>query len=98
MRTQPVRRKKNRAGRVSFLVIGAFLIIVLSIQMVRLYQKNQEYVEREEALTNQVQELEKQKEELSEYEGYINSKEYVEDTAKKKLGLVYDNEIIFREE
>ncbi len=98
MRKQPVRRKKNRAGRVSFLVIGVFLITVLSIQMVRLYQKNQEYVEREEALTNQVQELEKQKEELSEYEGYINSKEYVEDTAKKKLGLVYDNEIIFREE
>lgn len=98
MRTQPVRRKKNRAGRVSFLMIGVFLVTVLSIQMVRLYQKNQEYVEREEALTNQVQELEKQKEELSEYEGYINSKEYVEDTAKKKLGLVYDNEIIFREE
>lgn len=98
MRKQSAVRKKNRANRVPFLVIGAFLVMVLSIQMVRLYQKNQEYVKREDALTNQVQELEKQKEDLADYEGYINSTEYIEDTAKKKLGLVYDNEIIFREE
>ena len=35
--------------------------------------------------------------ELSDYEEYIGSRDYVEDTAKSKLGLVYDNEIIFKE-
>ena len=41
--------------------------------------------------------MKKEKEDLSEYEEYIKSDEYVEDTAKKKLGLIFDNEIIFRE-
>ena len=36
-------------------------------------------------------------EQLSDYEKYIGSQEYVEDTAKSKLGMVYDNEIIFKE-
>ena len=47
---------------------------------------------------SQVEELKKEEAELSEYESYIHSQEYIEDTAKKKLGLVYGNEIIFREE
>ena len=71
--------------------------MVFSIQMVRLYQKNQEYVKQEQALNEQVKDLKKEKEDLSEYEEYIKSDEYVEDTAKKKLGLIFDNEIIFRE-
>lgn len=98
MKKQNDRKRKSKTGRISLLCIAVFMLMVLSIQMVRLYQKNQEYIKKEEALTNQVKELEQQKEELSEYENYIQSDEYVEDTAKKKLGLIYDNEIIFREE
>ena len=98
MKKQKRKKRKSNTGRISILCIGIFLIMVFSIQMVRLYQKNQEYVQREEALTNQVEELKKEEAELSEYESYIHSQEYIEDTAKKKLGLVYGNEIIFREE
>lgn len=36
-------------------------------------------------------------EQLSNYETYTKSQQYVEDTAKSKLGLAYDNEIIFKE-
>ena len=36
-------------------------------------------------------------EELKEYEEYIESQEYIEDQAQSKLGLLYDNQIIFRE-
>lgn len=97
MKKQRRRKRKNNTGRISFLCIGIFFVLVLSIQMVRLYQKEQEYVQREETLTNQVKDLEKEQEELSEYEQYIQSKDYVEDTAKKKLGLIYEGEIIFRE-
>ena len=35
-------------------------------------------------------------EQLSSYETYTKSQQYVEDTAKSKLGLAYDNEIIFK--
>ena len=97
MKKQKRKKRKSNTGRISILCIGIFLIMVLSIQMVRLYQKNQEYVKQEQALNEQVKDLKKEKEDLSEYEEYIKSDEYVEDTAKKKLGLIFDNEIIFRE-
>ena len=83
------KKKKKTAGKLSFICIGLFLVLVLSIQMVRLYQKNQEYVKQEQALNEQVKDLKKEKEDLSEYEEYIKSDEYVEDTAKKKLGLIF---------
>ncbi len=35
--------------------------------------------------------------ELKEREEYITTKEYIENIAKTKLGLVYPNEIIFKE-
>lgn len=97
MKKQQKRKKKSGAGRVSFFCIGVFMILALSVQMIRLHQRNQFYIQKEQALQNQVVELEMQKEELAQYENYINSNEYVVDTAKKKLGLVFDNEIIFRE-
>ncbi|MCI5821499.1 MAG: septum formation initiator family protein [Lachnospiraceae bacterium] len=97
MKKQKRKKRKSNTGRISILCIGIFLIMVFSIQMVRLYQKNQEYVKQEQALNEQVKDLKKEKEDLSEYEEYIKSDEYVEDTAKKKLGLIFDNEIIFRE-
>ena len=37
-------------------------------------------------------------EDLQNYQSYTQSQEYVEDIAKSKLGLAYDNEIIFKEE
>ena len=35
--------------------------------------------------------------ELKEYEKYVTTREYIEQVAKTKLGLVYPNEIIFKE-
>jgi cell division protein DivIC len=37
------------------------------------------------------------REELDNYEEYIQTEEYKESVAKSKLGLVHQNEIIFRE-
>ena len=36
--------------------------------------------------------------ELSELESYTRTQEYIEDVARSKLGLAYDNEIIFKEQ
>ena len=36
-------------------------------------------------------------EQLKQKEDYVGSKEYIEDEAKAKLGMAYDNEIIFKE-
>ena len=74
-----------------------FLVFVMSIQLVRLYQKNQQYAVQEKALATELQEQQDKQSELQNYETYTKSQEYVEDTAKSKLGLLYNDEIIFRE-
>ena len=88
------RKKKNQAGVGSIFCIAAFLLIVISIQIVRLYQK---YAAREAELNVLYEEETEREGKLSDYEEYIDSQEYVEDTARSKLGLIYDDEIIFRE-
>ena len=48
-----------------------------------------------------LQEIEAEKlrtEEIAEYGKYTQTKKYVEELAKDKLGLVYDGEIIFKDE
>lgn len=81
----------------SIACIVILLLAVMSVQVINLYHKDQVYISREAELEKQLQSEEQRKERLSDYEAYIGSKEYIEDTAKSKLGLVYDNEIIFKE-
>ena len=57
-----------------------------------------EYARKQEQLEVQLQDETARQEELQNYQSYTQSQEYVEDIAKSKLGLAYDNEIIFKEE
>lgn len=91
------RKRKNKTGRASIACIVMALLLFMSVQIIKLYHKDQEYMAREAGLTEEF-EIEKERaEQLSDYEQYIGSQQYVEDTAKSKLGMVYDNEIIFKE-
>ena len=55
-------------------------------------------MEREEALMREIAAEEMRAEEIAEYEKYTQTKKFVEEIAKEKLGLVYEGEIIFRDE
>jgi cell division protein DivIC len=91
------RKKKNKTGRMSIACILMVLLLFMSVQIIKLYQKDQEYIAREADLTTQFEQETERADQLSDYEKYIGSQEYVEDTAKSKLGMVYDHEIIFKE-
>lgn len=92
------KKRNNRTGRLSIAFIVLCLLVVMSVQIVRLYGKNQEYISREAELQEQLEEETERQAEIEEYETYIGSQKYIEDTAKSKLGLVYENDIIFKEE
>ena len=77
---------------------GAAVGAAMSVQIVKAYQKDQEYARKQEQLEVQLQDETARQEELQNYQSYTQSQEYVEDIAKSKLGLAYDNEIIFKEE
>ena len=96
-RRRSARRDDNRAGKICIGIILIVFVAVMSVQINKVYQKDLEKIAQEEELKEQLQyELDRQ-EELKEYQEYIESPEYVEDIAESKLGLLYDNQIIFRE-
>lgn len=90
-------RRANRTGKICVTIIVLAMISIMSVQIVNLYQKDQQYIAQELLLEKQKDaELSRQKE-LEEYEAYTQTQEYIEDIAKSKLGLVYKDEIIFKE-
>ncbi|MBQ7147759.1 MAG: septum formation initiator family protein [Pseudobutyrivibrio sp.] len=96
-RKQVRRRKKTSTGRIYVAVIMLFMIAVFTVQIVRLYDKNEELKKKEEALKTELEAANEKSKQLKEQEEYVGSDEYVENEASQKLGLTHDNWIIFKE-
>ena len=93
MRTQP---KKNK--RKWYIPIATAIIVgVLGFQLINLYSKLSGYRAQEAELVEQLEEAKTTEQELVEYEEYTKSDEFIKNTARSKLGLVGENEIIFKE-
>ena len=92
------KRKKsgNNAGTLSIIFIVLVFVVVMSIQIYKLKEKDELLAEREQNLMQQLTEEMQREEELKELDLYTRSMEYIKDMANK-LGLVYENEIIFKE-
>ncbi len=91
------RKRKMQTGKVYIMAIAGFMAIVLGVKIVTMYNRNKEYEAKEEELQAALDAALEKKEQLKEYESYTQTHEYAESTAKSKLGLIYENEIIFRE-
>jgi cell division protein DivIC len=90
--------KKNRTGLyIVMLVVGIFLT-TLVVQGVSLRNNCQKLATEQSELKEKKKSLKQEKEKIKEQEEYSKTDEYVEDIAREKFGLVYDNEIIFKPE
>ncbi len=89
-------KQNNKINAMSILGIVAVMSVVVFFRQVDLEEKNEEYIAREQALTAELEEEQARTKELEEYKKYVQTKQYVEEVAKDKLGLVYENEIIFK--
>ena len=87
-------RKHLRAMGILLIVIAVFC--VTAIGSLQLKQKNQTYQNREAALEKQIADETERSKEIEDLETYTKTKKYVEDVAKEKLGLVYEDEILFK--
>ena len=92
------KRRKNgkTSGTLSIIFIVLVFVVVMSIQIYKLKLKDDILAEREQNLMQQLTEEMQREEELKELDLYTRSMEYIKDMANK-LGLVYENEIIFKE-
>ena len=91
------RSSKKRGGTLSVAVIVVAFLIVMIFQIVQLKNKETAYAQQTAELNKQLIEETERTDEINALADYMQSDQYIEDMAKSKLGLAYDNEIIFKE-
>ena len=97
------KRQKRRMQRHkrSMLAVSSVIVMLMgevSVNSVTLRAQEQEYQTQISDLETQIEEEKTRTEEIDGLEEYVGTDEYVEDVAKDKLGLIHENEIIFRAE
>ena len=100
---RPRRRQKKRMQRHrrSVLAVSAvvlLLFVVISANSVSLKAKEEHYRAQEMELEEQIEEEKARTKEIEELSEYVGTDEYVEGVAKEKLGLIHENETIFKAE
>ena len=88
-------RKKNLA-LVAFVVF--VLCCVISFKKIELNEQIAVYEKRIEQLEEEKAAEEQRTEEIEEYKAYVQTKKFIEQEARDKLGLVYPDEVVFEPE
>lgn len=86
----------NRMALIGITFVVMSLAVTVTIKGASLKDKDLEYQIREENLLAQKEKEEKRAEELEEYRVYVQTKQYIEEVAKQKLGLVNPDEILLK--
>ena len=95
-RSRRIRDQRKNLRAMGILLIVMAVFCVTAIGSLQLKQKNQTYQNREAALEKQIADETERSKEIEDLETYTKTKKYVEDVAKEKLGLVYEDEILFK--
>ena len=98
--TKMGRRKKFRKHLSTMAIAGVIILMLVfvSVASMGLKVQNTRKQARIEELNELIAEEEEKAEEIEEYGKYVQTKKYAEEVAKDKLGLVYEDEIIFKAE
>ena len=90
-------REQNRLSMWIAAVVVGVLIVVILVACAGLYRRLHTNREKIEELKSEIVKEEQRTEEIEEYKEYTQTKEYIEEVAREKLGLVYEGEVIFKE-
>lgn len=86
----------NRMALIGITVVVLSLAVVVNLKGASLRARDQEYQIKEENLMAQKTEEEQRTKELEEWKIYVQTKQYIEEVAKEKLGLVMPDEILLK--
>lgn len=92
------RRRKSRAGLYLVMLVATLFVGTLAVHGYTLRANCQKLAEEQNNLKEKKESLKKERETIKEQSKYRKTDQYVEDVAREKFGLVYDNEIIFKAE
>ena len=86
----------NRMALIGITMVVMSLGVVTHVGTASLRKKEQEYAVKEQNLEKTKAQEEARAAELEEYRIYVQTKQYVEKVATEKLGLVNEDEILFK--
>ncbi len=95
-RRQRAIRKKN-TGKLLVVGILAIFVLVMMNRVLSLYHTQSRYEVQASEIKDKIEEEKQRTKDLESYADEVKTPEYIESIARSKLGLVYDNEIVFKE-
>ncbi len=90
------RRKRRRTSLYLVMLLVGIFLSTLVVQGVTLRANCKKLAAQQTQLEEKKKSLTKEKEAIEEKQAYMQTDEYVEEIAREKLGLLYNNEIIFK--
>ena len=82
----------------SITFVVAILFIAMMTQSISVEKQLSQYQQELEKLDNKMTEETERTKEIDDLKEYMETDEYAEEVARDKLGLVKDNEIVFKEQ
>ena len=90
-------REQNRLSMWLAAVVVGILIVVILVACAGLVRRLHSNNERIAELNGEIVKEEQRAQDIEEYKEYTQTREYIEEVAREKLGLVYEGEVIFKE-
>lgn len=91
-------RHQNRFSMFLVSLVVLMIMVIVAVRSVELQQKIAGYDTQIASLSAQIEAEQARAEQIEEFGKYTQTKAYVEEVAKDKLGLVYEGEILFKED
>lgn len=92
------KKNQNRLSMILVTFVVLAMIVAVAVKSVELKEKLAEKTATVESYDAEIAEEESRSESIEEFAKEVQTKGYIEDVAREKLGLVYEDEILFKEE
>ena len=94
-------RKRKRTSRLRKILYSMFVVMFLAIISISKFMLDDRLIQvkaKNEVVKTQLEDERKRTEELEDLKLEIKTKKFIEETAREKFGLTYENEIVFEPE
>ncbi len=92
-------KRQRKSHKVKFLFSGVLFLIICSVaayQNSQMKSEKAKYESRMKELDGRIEQEEARTKEIKDYKDYVETDEYVEEVARDKLGLVFDDEVLLK--
>jgi len=90
------RRYKRKTGMGYILVLVLVIFCTVSYARIRLNRERMALLEQQTAAEQKLADEKERSSQMEDLRAYVQTKKFVEETAREKFGLVYKDEIIFK--